>query len=171
MNDCTQFEQQYLPFRVLVQKSPISGSLTDCPVSVSLEAFSPFIPLDVERSSYPATVLKWRLLGKGPDSIDAEVVANVVNPVLRCAPPTAARRRIDRPWSTGSGDPGAVGILCGTTKPSESETRRADLVVDTFERGDWGAWIAEGAAFDGGPLPWARRATTTMSAVTKGTPS
>ena len=130
----------------------------EVPVVVELEAFSPFIPLDVERSSYPATVLKWRLLGKGPDSIDAEVVANVVNPVLRCAPPTAARRRIDRPWSTGSGGAGAVGILCGTTTPSESETRRADLVVDTFERGGWGTWIAEGAAFDGGPLPWARRA-------------
>ena len=43
------------------------------PVSVTLEAFSPFIPLNLEDSSLPATVLEFTLKNTGAAEIEAEL--------------------------------------------------------------------------------------------------
>lgn len=132
------------------------------PLRVELEAYTPFVPLDADRSSFPATVLRWRLVATGDAPVRAAVVASVRNPVLRCQPAVGARVRVDRPWAVEPGNaPGAAarGVLC-TTEPVASErVIRPDLVVDDFERADWGTWTAEGDAFVGGPLPWADRAS------------
>lgn len=52
-----------------------------CPVGVKLEAFSPMIPLDVEHSSYPATVMRYTLTNTSNEPIDATIGGWVDNPV------------------------------------------------------------------------------------------
>ena len=52
-----------------------------CPVAVSLEAFSPFIPLDAENSSLPATVLRFTVKNTGTDEAVVELAGWLENAV------------------------------------------------------------------------------------------
>ena len=77
----------------------------ECPLKVTLEAFSPFIPLDLQNSSYPATVMRYTLENGGDKAVTAEIAGWTDNP--RVSPYRAgvgysaqehdrAARRIDR---------------------------------------------------------------------------
>jgi non-lysosomal glucosylceramidase len=52
-----------------------------CPVTVWLEAFSPFIPLDTENSALPATVLQYTLKNKSNERLEVELVGWLQNAV------------------------------------------------------------------------------------------
>ena len=52
-----------------------------CPASVSLEAFSPFVPLNTEDSSLPATVMQFTVKNNGPAKIEAELAGWLENAV------------------------------------------------------------------------------------------
>lgn len=53
----------------------------DCPIGVQLEAFSPFVPLDVESSSLPCTVLSYRLTNHGKIAQGGELIGLLENAV------------------------------------------------------------------------------------------
>jgi uncharacterized protein (DUF608 family) len=53
------------------------------PVSVSLEAFSPFVPLNVQDSSLPATVLAFEVKNTGGSSIEISLAGWLENAVCR----------------------------------------------------------------------------------------
>jgi len=53
----------------------------DLPVQVSLESYTPFIPLDPEDSGIPCAVLEYTFENPTPDSIDVSVVGSLSNPV------------------------------------------------------------------------------------------
>lgn len=53
----------------------------DCPIEISLEAFSPFIPLNVDDSSLPATALRFTLKNIGKEKIDIELTGWLQNAV------------------------------------------------------------------------------------------
>jgi non-lysosomal glucosylceramidase len=50
-----------------------------CPLAVRLEAFNPFIPLNVDRSSLPLAVLRYVLMNPGPAPVEASLVGNLFN--------------------------------------------------------------------------------------------
>ena len=54
----------------------------DCPVKVTLEAYSPYCPLNFDDSSYPAIVMRYRLENTGADEVKASVGGWLENPVL-----------------------------------------------------------------------------------------
>ncbi len=86
-----------------------------CPVSVQLEAFSPFIPLDMENSSYPATVMRYTLTNTSSVPVEATVTGWVDNPVcLHTGRPedTIRRNAIRR------GDHATV-LQCTAEKPAD----------------------------------------------------
>ncbi|MBM4060637.1 MAG: hypothetical protein FJ265_06015 [Planctomycetes bacterium] len=128
----------------------------DVPVRVVLEAFSPFVPLDAGRSSYPATVLRWRIENASNATVPVEVRAAVVNPVLRFSPAVGSRVRATVPFAAK--DRGR-GVLCTVAAAGPAGALRADVMIDDFEREGWGGWTAEGEAFAGGPFRWAERAS------------
>jgi uncharacterized protein (DUF608 family) len=64
-----------------------------CPLAITLEAFSPFTPLDVEGSSYPATILRFTLRNMAATEVQAELTGFLENAVARSANPFDAVKR------------------------------------------------------------------------------
>ncbi|MGO9109895.1 MAG: GH116 family glycosyl hydrolase [Thermoguttaceae bacterium] len=64
------------------------------PVTVSLEAFSPHVPLDTQASSLPATVMRYTLKNTSSDKVEAQLAGWLENAVrLYNAPGDTAQRR------------------------------------------------------------------------------
>jgi uncharacterized protein (DUF608 family) len=53
----------------------------ELPLAVELEASSPFVPLDLESSSYPATILRFTLVNTSGRSVDGELAGWLENAV------------------------------------------------------------------------------------------
>ena len=64
------------------------------PVSIALEAFSPFVPLNTEDSSLPATVLRYTVKNTGSAKVEVRLAGWLENAVcLDSAPSDKAKRR------------------------------------------------------------------------------
>ena len=53
------------------------------PVEVELQSFSPFVPLDIENSSNPATVMRFKVTNKSQDKAEIELSGWLENAILR----------------------------------------------------------------------------------------
>jgi uncharacterized protein (DUF608 family) len=133
----------------------------DLPVEVSLEAFSPFIPLNVADSSLPATVLSYQVTNRGQSPAEVTVSGWLENAVCRAGDGGLSLRRrnvIDR------GHKGRSTLLCTVEQVAEEAPPQPDLVFADFEGPDYRGWTAEGKAFDGRPYRSdERRFYTTLS--------
>lgn len=121
----------------------------DFPLTATLAAFSPFIPLNVEDSSLPATILRLTVNNISAARVEAELGAWLENLVYQKSGhlfPAMRRNRIIR------ADDGTL-LECGFRAISggNSTKDRPVIVFDDFERADWGQWKAEGNAFGDGP--------------------
>jgi len=66
------------------------------PVAVSLEAFSPFVPLDPEASSLPATFMRYTVKNTGGEKVEAEVIGWLQNAVCLYTGKAGAGQRQNR---------------------------------------------------------------------------
>ena len=122
----------------------------ECPVRVSLEAFSPFSPLDVDNSSLPLTVMRYTVRNTSQTGVACELVGRLRNPVL---PNTGSPGEAELVNTVHRGK-GATKLHC-TAKPvaqEEQETRRADIALDDFESDGYENWTVEGTAFGEAPI-------------------
>jgi len=53
----------------------------ELPVEVGLEAFNPFVPLDVESSSIPAAILNWHISNRSNHVMQLDLLAGMRNPI------------------------------------------------------------------------------------------
>ena len=120
-----------------------------CPVAVSLEAFSPFIPLNVDDSSLPATVMSYSLTNRSTETVKATISGRIENPVCRNSRGRVSGRLVNRVLR----DAHLASIAC-TAEPQieESPVNRPDIVFDDFERESYRGWTVEGEAFGKGPV-------------------
>ncbi len=65
------------------------------PVRVSLEAFSPFIPLDPDNSGFPAAVLRYRVRNSGKTKATVSIAFSLENPTDVSVPPSTRRAKGD----------------------------------------------------------------------------
>ena len=73
-----------------IPSPPWTIAKTALPVSVRLEAFSPFIPLNVDDSSLPVTVLRYQVKNTGTERLECELAGWLENAVcLHSGPPKA----------------------------------------------------------------------------------
>jgi uncharacterized protein (DUF608 family) len=73
------------------------------PVEVKLQAFSPFIPLNFDDSSLPATVLRYTVTNTGNQSADFELDAWLENVVLAMSSPTESVTRQNQAFKDANG--------------------------------------------------------------------
>ena len=123
---------------------------TACAVTAQLDAFSPFIPLDLENSSYPATVMRYTLKNTSNSDIGATVTGWVDNPVCvhTGRPADTLRRNTIR-----RGEHAAV-LQCTAEKPAAERKieTRPDILFEDFEKSDYANWEVAGEAFGKGPV-------------------
>lgn len=123
----------------------------DAPVSVSLEAYSPFTPLEVDDSSLPATVMSFTIKNTGTEKIDCEIAGWIENAVgLYTAQPGEMERHNRAVQGNGfafldcfAGAPPDTGML---------KEVRSDIVFEDFEKETYEGWTATGTAFGKGPI-------------------
>ncbi len=120
------------------------------PVQVSLEAFSPFIPLNPEDSALPATVMRFTIHNTSNQPVETELAGWLENAVcLHTAHVTAGQRRnrIVRRNGYAFLDCSAEAL---PTPPAPA--KRPDIVFDDFERATYDRWTTTGTAFGAGPI-------------------
>ena len=54
----------------------------DISLKVSMEAYNPFIPLDLDNSSFPVAVFDWSFTNQTPNQVSASIVLNMENPIV-----------------------------------------------------------------------------------------
>jgi non-lysosomal glucosylceramidase len=130
------------PIGVVEYKEPT------CPVEVRLEAFSPFIPLDVENSSLPVTVMRYTIKNTSATVIEATLAGVLENAVCiesRNSMPGAHRNRI-------LDLPGMTFLNCSAEEPAPPDTTKADSVFENWDQDTFTGWTVEGDAFGKGPV-------------------
>ncbi len=122
-----------------------------CPLRVRLAAWSPFIPLDVENSTRPVTVMEYEVENTGPAATRAVLTGTLENPVLHR---TAREHQVPPRDTTVIRDATAVMLAHGPGAPrsTDAQDARPDLVFEDFERDTHAPWVAEGTAFGEGPV-------------------
>jgi non-lysosomal glucosylceramidase len=120
------------------------------PVAVSLSAFSPFVPLNTEDSSLPATVLQYSVKNTGSDKVVVESLGWLQNAVgLHSGGSDSGRRRnrIQR-------EPAMLMLECSAEEPERTEPRehRPDVLFEDFQKETYEGWEVTGEAFGKGPI-------------------
>jgi non-lysosomal glucosylceramidase len=118
------------------------------PVQVSLEAFSPFVPLDADDSGIPATIFNFTLKNASQNPVEATLAAGWENGICgfnRCAADGTRRNQIVRT--------SAMTVLNCTASPVPAQTdpARPDIVFEDWKKPTYGGWKVEGTAFGPGP--------------------
>lgn len=125
----------------------------DCPVRVTLEAFSPFIPLDVEGSSLPATVMRFTVHNDSSAAAQVDLVGWLENAV--CLHSRQNRDGLHRNRLVRQAD---LLFLEGSAEPlpEPAAPARPDIIFDQFERNTYSPWTTTGTAFGNGPIDASR---------------
>lgn len=117
----------------------------DADVEMDLIAFSPFIPLDAESSSFPATTLTFAIRNTGDKPLTLEFAYELENPV----PVYSKGNRSDFERTGERTENGAV-VFGARSLPMPSKNRPPILFED-WSSGTYGSWVATGTAFGEGP--------------------
>jgi uncharacterized protein (DUF608 family) len=119
------------------------------PVTVTLEAFSPFIPLNVDDSTLPATVMHFTVKNSGQAPLEVELAGWLENGVcLGSGKPGAGQRRnqIMREKTMT-----LLHCTAAAAPRAKIAEKRPDIVFEDFEKPTYAGWKVEGTAFGSGP--------------------
>lgn len=119
-----------------------------CPLTVSLEAFSPFIPLNEDDSSLPATILQFTVKNTGPAKVEAELAGWLENAICLHSGKMTEGFHHNK---IVAGDGMTILELSAGPPGQPIQAERPPIVFADFEAEDYGAWKAEGEAFGSGP--------------------
>ncbi len=81
----------------------VSYADPDCPLTIKLQAFSPFVPLSFDDSSYPATIMRYTVTNVSSGPVELEFAGWLENAVLLMSSPGENILRQNRPFQDGNG--------------------------------------------------------------------
>lgn len=121
----------------------------DVPVSVELEAFSPFIPLNPDDSGLPVTILRYTVKNTSNAAVALTLSGTLENGVCRGAGPEVLGQRRIR---VVRGEL-ATYLRCTAEPPPPGSAAigRSPIVFERFENSTYKGWTATGTAFGDGP--------------------
>jgi len=119
-------------------------------LEAELEAFSPFVPLELEDSSLPVTFLRLRVRNLEKEPIRVTLRGTLDNLVLRSAADDWLADFVRTSRSLATEGIGVVIHEAQFLEPGEEE--RPDIPFEDFERDDFAGWTVEGTAFGDGPV-------------------
>lgn len=123
-------------------------SIHPLPIDISLEVFSPFIPLNSKESALPATILQFTLTNPTGKVQHVELQGyqqNMVMLDMKHDIPGQSRNRAIR-------SPGMSSLYMDFTENITSPGHQAERIMfDDFESGNFDKWTVEGDAFAHGP--------------------
>lgn len=118
------------------------------PVEVKLEAFSPFIPLNADDSSLPATVLQFTVKNTGQEKAEGALMGRLENAVCLHTPAVNALHR-NRVAQSDT----MTYVLCSAEKTEKPAQRpRRDVEFEDWSSEKYTRWTVEGTAFGAGPV-------------------
>lgn len=119
------------------------------PITAELEAFSPFVPLSVDESSLPATILQYTVRNAGSETLDVQVYGHLQNAVCLDTHSRVSgrlRNRIVR-------QEGFTVLACSAEPVEEDKAVvRPDILFEDFEKDRYAGWTVTGSAFGKGPV-------------------
>lgn len=121
------------------------------PVTVDLEAFSPFIPGNADDSGLPCVILNYTLKNVSKEAVEASIGGWLQNTVAASAGDRINIQRRNVRAKVGE----AMALVCGAEAGPAKEpvpTDRPDIVFEDFERPTYEGWVATGSAFGDGPV-------------------
>lgn len=118
------------------------------PLSVSLEGFSPFIPLSTDDSSMPATVMRFTVSNHGTTACDARMVGWLENAVCLHHRTQVTGTRTNR---IVRGE-GFTFLACSAAKAEQQEPVRPQVTFEDWNKEIYAGWTSEGTAFGKGPI-------------------
>ncbi len=114
-------------------------------VAVDLEAFSPFIPLNTDDSSLPATVMAFTVRNTGASPVEAVLSGSLENAIARGALCVRRNRLV-----TGARH-SFMECSAGKIEPIDGDPR-PDVVFEDWNKDAYEGWTVEGTAFGKGPV-------------------
>jgi uncharacterized protein (DUF608 family) len=146
--DSRGFDPQHTEFRGQYPMAFVDYRDPALPVTVSLEAFSPFIPLNVADSSLPATVMRFTVKNTSKATVEVELAGWIENAVCLGSGRAGLGQRRNRVVQESG-----LTLVHSTAEQlpaKERPTPRAEIVFETFEDG-YGRWKVDGEAFGAEP--------------------
>ncbi len=125
-----RFVGQY-PIGTVTYRAP------DCPVVVTAEAFSPFIPLNTADSTIPATTIRFTVRNTSNRPVDVEIVGASENPVCLTTRDQQPTDLLATPFPDGVQFAARAG----------EEPDSTDIVFEDWESGTFDGWTVDGDAF------------------------
>ncbi|MCC6676733.1 MAG: hypothetical protein IT436_06275 [Phycisphaerales bacterium] len=125
-------------------------------VEVSLEAFSPFIPLNTEESSLPVTVMGYTVKNTSGAELEIDIAGWLQNAVCLGSGPEGIGERHSRILNVT----GWTGLECRAREvepPAPDPEARPDVLFEDFERPAYDGWSVTGTAFGDGPVEVSKR--------------
>jgi len=114
------------------------------PVQIALTAFSPFIPLDVDDSSLPLTVMEYSISNTSPHPVTVTMKGTLENFVLSRERDALNGKRINRTTNEGS-----LTLLEESVEQETASPTSKDHVIEDWSKG-FSGWKVEGEAFGPG---------------------
>lgn len=142
--DSRGFDPRHIGFRGQYPMAFVDYVDPALPVTVTLEAFSPFIPLNVADSSLPATVMRFSVKNTSSESQEIELAGWIENGVCLGSARTGLGQRRNRVMRQKG-----LTLVHGTAEQSPAKDQpkpRTEIVYEDFEKG-YGEWKVEGDAF------------------------
>lgn len=121
-----------------------------CPIAVTLNAYSPFIPLNADDSGLPVTLCEWTITNTTARPIEAEIGGWLENAcsLFTARPGDGSRINEVRKAENAT----LLAARFDRTPLERPAAARPDLPVADFDRPDYGVWKVEGEAFGKGPI-------------------